>query len=62
MGTSRNVNSPVCEHGSDLRDSSSFPEPAGGKYVEIEPITKPAFDAYKESEYEWVDASDVSSN
>lgn len=62
MGYFKNDYSPVCEHGSALLDSSSFPEPAGGKYVEIEPITKPAFDAYKESEYEWVDASDVSSN
>ena len=44
-----------------LRDSSSMPEPKGGQYVDIEPISKPAFDAYKESEYEWVDADEASS-
>ena len=61
MGYFKDDYTPVCEHGSTLRDSSSMPEPKGGQYVDIEPISKPAFDAYKESEYEWVDADEASS-
>lgn len=61
MGYFKDDYTPVCEHGSTLKDSSYMPDPVGGKYVETEPLSKPSFDAYKESEYEWVDPDEAAS-